>query len=77
MGKFARHFASFMGWNFAFAYGLYLVGNMHLKLVQAIVVSFQTLVPSFTYYDLALPAILIMFFSTFWMLLRPRALRRK
>ena len=76
MGRFARHFASWIGLNFTFILAAFVfLPKANFKLVAAIVVSFANLVPGFTYWDLIMSFYMLFFFSTWWSLLRPRALK--
>lgn len=68
--------AQWFGWNFTVIIASWFVIGWNLKLQQAIVASFQTLVPSFTIWDLWLPFYLFFFFTTFWLWLRPSVNRR-
>ena len=72
----ARAMARWIGWNFALILTIWFVAQWNLKIVQAIIISFQTLVPSFTYWDLTLPIEMISFLGTFWLWLRPSALNK-
>jgi hypothetical protein len=71
----SRAFARWIGINFSLWLTVWFVGGWNLKLIQAIIVSFQTLVPSFTYWDLTFPVEMLVGFGTFWLFLRPSALR--
>ena len=69
--------ARWIGWNFLFIITVYIfIPKLNLKFILAMVVSFQTLVPSFTYYDMIMPFYLIFFFATFWAWLRPSVVGR-
>ena len=67
-----RGFARWIGLNFAFVTAEWFVGQWNLKMIQAIVISFQSLVPSFSYWDLVTPFWIIFFFATFWIFIVKR-----
>ena len=78
MGRFARNFAKWIGWNFAFILaGFVFLPRWNLKFVKALVASFANLVPGFTYWDLIMPFYMLFFFLTFWTWLRPRAIGKR
>ena len=75
MGRLARHFAKWIGWNF-FVISLVFVfiPRLNLKIVRVIVLSFSNQLSGFNYYDLVLPFYMVFFFLTWWQWLRPRAI---
>ena len=77
-GRFRHGMARWIGWNFVFILIAFIfLPQWNLRFIQAIVVSFQNLVPSFTYYDLIMPFYMLFFFLTFWTWLRPSVVGRR
>ena len=68
--------AKWIGWNFVAILIMYVfLPKWNLKIFQAVVAGFQTLVPTFTYWDLVTPFYMLIFFVTFWMWLRPSSMK--
>jgi len=76
VGRFARHFASWIGWNFATILAVFVfIPKANFKVFAVIVARGAQLVPGFTYWDLIMPFYMLFFFWSWWKLLRPRALK--